>query len=433
MKGSYLVSTEFNDNAFVINVPKIKFGMNISHEVGKDARSLGLKSVLIVVGPRISNSKQFNKILSPLDNAGIKYNIFDRVKTEPDDESLKKGYEDIKGMKIDGFISVGGGSTIDTAKILNLLYRYPRDIMDYINKPIGKGMIPEGELLPHIAIPTTAGTGSETTNVTIFDVEHIHVKTGISNPFIRPSLAIIDPLNTLTMPPKVTASTGLDVLNHAIESYTSHPYTARPPVVSPDERPVYSGSTPIGDLFGLQAIEWVHTYLRRAYADPLDIEARYYMAMAASIAGMGFGHVGVHIPHAMAYPIAGMIKGWHPEDYDFGYPISPHGISTAIPAAYVFRYLSNFVPEKFADVLSALGYDSDGLEPPEIGDAIFDYYMNLLHTLGIPDNLTDLNFTQSDLDKLVEGTLAQQRLLGLSPKKVDKADIELLFREAMGK
>ncbi|BAB60449.1 alcohol dehydrogenase [ADH] [Thermoplasma volcanium GSS1] len=433
MEGNYLISTNFNDTAFVINVPKIKFGMNTTKEVGKDAVGLKIKNALVVVGPRLKDSKQFHDVLSSLSESGINYAVFDEVKTEPDDENLTKGYEAIKGKKIDGLISFGGGSTIDTAKILNLLYKYPRDINDYINKPIGKGMIPEGDLLPHIAIPTTAGTGSETTNVTIFDVERLHVKTGISNPFIRPSLAIIDPVNTLTMPPKVTASTGLDVLNHAIESYTSHPYTARPPVASPDERPVYSGSTPIGDLFGLQAIEWVHKYLRRAFADPLDLEARYYMTMGASIAGMGFGHVGVHIPHAMAYPIAGMIKKWHPDDYDFGYPISPHGISTAIPAAYVFRYLSKFVPERFADVLTALGYDTEGMSAEDIGDTLYGYYIDLLHALKIPDNLSDLDFTSSDIEKLVDGTMAQQRLIGLSPKKIDKSDIEFLFKEAMGR
>jgi len=186
-------------------------------------------------------------------------------------------------------------------------------------------MTPPGPLKPLIAIPTTAGTGSESTAVAVIDIKKLKVKTGISNPYIRPTVALIDPLTTITMPPMVTASSGLDVLNHAIESYTARPYTSKPRSQSPGERSVYSGATPLGDIFGEKAIEWVSNYLRRAYASPLDIEARYYMMLAASIAGIGFGHVGVHVPHAMAYPIAGMVRSYYPEDYDFGYPIAPTG------------------------------------------------------------------------------------------------------------
>ncbi|MEM3798866.1 MAG: iron-containing alcohol dehydrogenase, partial [Thermoprotei archaeon] len=198
------------------------------------------------------------------------------------------------------------------------------------------------------------------------------------------------------------------------------------------ERAVYSGATPIGDLFAEKAIRWVHRYIRRAYSQPYDLEARYYMMLGASIAGIGFGHVGVHLPHAMAYPIAGMVRRWHPEDYEFGYPITPHGIATAIPAAYAFRYLAPYNHEKFANVAEFLGIDVDGMGMSEIGDAIFEYYTHLLRDLRVPTALKELDFTQSDVPKLVEGTLLQQRLLGLSPKTLAKRDIEQVFTEAIG-
>ncbi|MEM3711617.1 MAG: hydroxyacid-oxoacid transhydrogenase, partial [Thermoprotei archaeon] len=359
MDAGYLVSTTRNDSVFVINIPPVKFGMGVTKEVGVEARRAGIKKALLVVGNRLMDTSLPEAVKSALEGEGVKVESLTRVRVEPEDEAVLDAYREIKDKEIDGFVSLGGGSTIDTAKILNLLYTYPRDLNDYINKPVGSGVSPPGPLKPHIAIPTTAGTGSETTNVAILDVVKIRVKTGISNPYLRPSIALVDPLNTITLPPMVTASTGLDVLNHAVESYTTRSYTSRPALKNPEERAVYSGATPIGDLFAEKAIRWVHRYIRRAYSQPYDLEARYYMMLGASIAGIGFGHVGVHLPHAMAYPIAGMVRRWHPEDYEFGYPITPHGIATAIPAAYAFRYLAPYNHEKFANVAEFLGIDVD--------------------------------------------------------------------------
>ncbi|ARD84865.1 alcohol dehydrogenase IV [Ferroplasma acidiphilum] len=417
--------TEYNDSIFVINVPRIKFGVNSTKETGYEAKSLNIKNAMVFAGKKLSESRQMETLINSLNENNINYKIIDEIRVEPEDTAWLDTYKKIKDEKIDGFISLGGGSTIDTAKIMDLLYTYKGNLEDYINKPIGKGISPPGPLKPHIAIPTTAGTGSETTNVAIFDVTKIKVKTGISNPYLRPTIAIIDPVNTYSLPQSVTASSGLDVLNHAIESYTAIPYTGRQKV-NPGDRPVYTGNTPIGDLFAKEAIKWVHTYMKRAYSDPYDSEARYYMMLGSSIAGMGFGHVGVHIPHAMGYPIAGMIKEWHPDDYDFGYPIVPHGIGTAIPAAYVFRYLSKY-SDRFKDISSILGIESG-----DTGDALFEYYIKLLKALKIPTNLSDIGFSDKNVEDLVNGTLKQQRLISLSPKMLDKKELTEIFKECIG-
>ncbi len=429
---SYVTYSQFNDPVFTISLPQtIKFGYGVSKEVGYEAKRLGLKKVLLVVGKRLIESKICEEVRASLENEGIEVSITDRVRIEPEDEALIDAYKDIKDKDLDGFVALGGGSTIDTAKMLNLLYTYPRPLEDYINKPVGKGIIPPGPLKPLIAIPTTAGTGSENTSVAILDVKELRVKTGISNPYMRPTVALIDPLTTISSPPMVTASSGLDVLNHALESFTSKPYTAKPSIKNPGERPVYSGSTPLGDLFAVKAMEWVKKYIRRAFADPLDLEARYYMMLAASIAGIGFGHVGVHVPHAMAYPIAGNVKGYYPPDYEFGYPIAPHGISTAIPASYAFRYLVPYNIDKFKEAAKIL--TGEELEDAkEIGNAIFEYYIKLLEELSVPINLGEIGFARADLDILVDGTLKQQRLLVLSPKTLTKKDLEKIFIEALG-
>jgi len=428
---SYIVYTGVNDSVFTINLPFIKFGFGVAKEVGYEAKRLGLKKVLLVVGKRLLQTKLYEEIKYSIENENIKVYVTDKVHIEPEDQAILECYREIKSLDIDGFVAFGGGSTIDTAKTLNLLYTYPADLMDYINKPIGKGIIPPGPLKPLIAIPTTAGTGSETTSVAVIDILKLKVKTGISNPYMRPTVALIDPLTTITMPPMVTASSGLDVLNHAIESYTAKPYTSRPSLKSPSERPVYVGSTPVGDIFALKAIEWVNKYLRRAVANPYDMEARYYMALAASIAGIGFGHAGVHVPHSMAYPIAGMIRRWYPEDYEFGYPIAPHGISTAIPAVSAFKYLAPYNYEKFSDVCKALGYPYESIEQTTIGKLLNEYYIKLLEDLKIPTNLRELDFNKSDLEMLINGTLAQQRLISLSPKQITKKDLEKIFIELL--
>ena len=165
-----------------------------------------------------------------------------------------------------------------------------------------------GPLRPLFAIPTTAGTGSETTGVAVFDLERMHVKTGISSRLLKPTLGYLDPEHTRTLPPAVTASAGLDVLCHAVESYTVIPFTDRPRPSRPSLRPTYQGSNPISDVWSLQALRMVATYLVRAFDDPDDDEARGQMMLAASFAGIGFGSAGVHLPHAMAYPVAGGVK-----------------------------------------------------------------------------------------------------------------------------
>lgn len=431
MSSSYIAYSPLNDTVFTLSLPQtIKFGFGVSKEVGYEVKRLGLRRVLLVVGKRLVESKLAEEIKQSIENEGISVEITSNVHIEPEDEALVEAYKEIKDKELDGFVALGGGSTIDTAKVLSLLSTYPRPLEDYINRPVGKGIVPPGPIKPVIAIPTTAGTGSENTAVAVLDVKHLKVKTGISNPYLRPTVALIDPLTTVSMPPMVTASSGLDVLNHAIESYTARPYTTRPALKNPAERPVYAGATPLGDVFAEQSIKWVHKYLRRAYADPYDLEARYYMMFAASMAGIGFGHVGVHIPHSMAYPIAGMIKNYYPPDYEFGYPIAPHGISTAIPAAYAFRYIVSYNFEKFKKVAYLLtGRELEGTK--EVADAIFEYYITLLEELGIPTNLKDIGFTRSDLDALVEGTLKQQRLLSISPKIITRKDLEKIFLDAL--
>ena len=257
-----------HDTAFEMAVSSIRFGKGVTREVGMDLAELGAKHVLVVTDRTLRSLPPVQTVIDSLDASKIRYAIYDRVRVEPTDESFLDAIAFARDGGYDAFVAVGGGSVIDTAKAVNLYTTYPpADFLDYVNPPIGKGLPVPGPLKPLIAIPTTAGTGSETTGVSIFDLSRMHAKTGIANRRLKPTLGMLDPDNTRTMPPEVAASSGLDILSHAIESFTAMPFTGRPMPDSPKMRPAYQGSNPISDVWSLQALRMVAKYLVRAVAD----------------------------------------------------------------------------------------------------------------------------------------------------------------------
>jgi alcohol dehydrogenase class IV len=337
----------------------------------------------------------------------------------------------MKQCGVDGVISIGGGSVIDTAKAASLLSTYPADFIDYVNKPIGGGKPVPGALPPHIACPTTSGTGSESTAVAVFDLEEQEVKTGISSKYLKPSFGIIDPEFTYSLPSLVTASTGFDVLTHAIESYTAAPFTTRAAAADPESRPPYQGANPYSDTGSLEAVRLGGRYLLRAVGDASDFEARNAMMYAATMAGISFGNAGVHIPHAMSYSVAGMIRRYQPEGWPRDHPMCPHGISVVVNAPAVFRFTGSSSPERHLKVLECLGERITDIDPADAGAALAGKFTEMMRAAGIPNGLGDLDYSESDVPTLAEGAYRQQRLLTLAPRKVDKDDLEVLYRDAM--
>jgi len=295
--------------AFEMAASSVRYGPGVTREVGQDLVDLGVRYALVVTDPKLTTLAPVQTVLSALHDAGVKTTLYDRVGVEPTDSSFRDAIDFAGSLAVDGIVAVGGGSVIDTAKAVNLYTTYPpADFLDYVNAPIGRAMPVPGSLKPLIAIPTTAGTGSETTGVSIFDLTDIHAKTGIASRRLKPTLGLLDPEHTRTMPRHVAASSGLDILSHAIESFTAIPYTSRPRPERPALRPAYQGSNPISDIWALQSLRIVAAYLVRAVEDPSDDTARAQMILAASYAGMGFGNAGVHLPHGMSYPVSGHVK-----------------------------------------------------------------------------------------------------------------------------
>jgi alcohol dehydrogenase class IV len=290
------MATEYRtETVFTWGAPPLKFGVGALDEIGFDLGHMGLSRVLIVTDENVAATGIPARAAESMQRAGLKPTTFTGVHVEPTDQSMREAIDFARDTDWDGFVAIGGGSAIDTAKAINLLTTNPGDLMDYINKPVGDGKAPTEPLKPLIAVPTTAGTGSESTAMCILDVLALRVKTGISHPRLRPVLAVVDPLTTLTVPPHVTASTGLDVLCHALESYTARHYQSYARRL-PEQRAVYVGSNPVSDAFIEKALPLLSRSFRRAVLTGQDLAARTDMMMAASFAGMGFGNAGVHLP-----------------------------------------------------------------------------------------------------------------------------------------
>ena len=349
--------------AFEMAASSIRFGTGATNQCGADLADLGARDVLVFTDAALVNLPPVATALASLKSNGVEAHVFDRVRVEPNSESVDEAIVFARNTPYDAVLAVGGGSTIDTAKIANLYKCWPADFLDYVNQPIGKGKPVPGPVKPLFAIPTTAGTGSETTGVAIFDYKPLKAKTGIAHRRLKPLLGIVDPENTRTLPPAVAASSGLDVLCHAIESFTAIPFRERPRPERPIVRPAYQGSNPISDIWSLEALRLCAAYIRRAVADSSDEEARAAMLLASSYAGLGFGNAGVHLPHGMSYPVAGLIRGWRAPGYNSDHAIVPHGISVILNAPAVFRFTACANPERHLRAAQVLGANIERARP----------------------------------------------------------------------
>jgi hydroxyacid-oxoacid transhydrogenase len=417
--------------AFEMAASGIRFGFGATREVGADLADLGLRRALVFTDATLRSMEPVITVLESLEKNRISFTIFDRVRVEPSDESILDAVRFAAGTTYDVVVAVGGGSTIDTAKAANLYACWPAELLDYVNPPIGKGLPVPGAVKPLIAIPTTAGTGSETTGVAIFDYKPLRAKTGIAHRRLKPTLGIVDPANTRTMPAAVAASSGLDVLCHAIESFTAIPYTQRPRPERPVLRPAYQGSNPFSDIWSMEALRMTSKYLRRAVVDTGDDEARANMMLAAAYAGVGFGNAGVHLPHGMSYPVSGLVRDYRAPGYEVDHAMVPHGVSVILNAPAVFRYTASASPERHLRAAEALGADIGRAKLEDAGEILAERIIRLMRDLGMPNGLSALGYTSADVPALVEGTMPQHRVTKLSPRAAGREELARMFEEGM--
>lgn len=417
-----------NESVFTWAAPPLKFGTGAIEEIGAEVGARGIRDVLVLTDPGVAETPAPHRVVQALDAAGIAVTLYDEVGVEPADDSIGAAVEFARHHDAGAFIAVGGGSAIDTAKAVKLLTSHDGDLLDFITPPIGRGRVPTNPMKSLIAVPTTAGTGSESTTICVVDLLRLHLKAGISHPSLRPDLAIIDPTTTITMPPEVTAASGMDVLSHALESYTCVRFDAKPAPDDPMKRPAFCGANPISDVWCESALRLVGAHLRRAVMNGRDLAAREQMMLASTYAGTGFGNAGTHLPHANGYPVAGAVRSYKAS----GYPemaMVPHGQAVAVTAPAVFRWTypgDTGRHLRAAELLSGRTFTTtDG------ASALAGVLTELMTDIGVPTSLGSFGYTEADVDTLVAGSLKQQRQLSVAPRPVTAEALGDIFRSSL--
>lgn len=419
------------ESVFTYGAPGLKFGVGARHEIGFDLAARGARRVLIVSDPHLAELGLPDDVARSVRASGLTAVVYAQSRVEPTDASIEDAIAFARaGGPWDAIVAVGGGSSIDTAKAVNLLVTNPGELLDYVNAPVGLGRPPSEPLLPLVAVPTTTGTGSESTTICVLDVVAQRVKSGISHPALRPTLAVVDPELTLTQPPEVTAASGLDVMSHALESYTARAYTTYERKAA-HERVPYCGANPIADLWCERSLQLLAGSFRQAVRAGDDLQARTQMALAATFAGLGFGNAGVHLPHANAYPIAGQVGPFAPDGYpadphaDHG--LVPHGMAVALTAPASFRFTFEASPDRHVRAARLLGPEVDLSDGPDLLPAVVT---QIMRDVELPPGLAALGFKLDDVEELADGTMKQQRLLATAPKPVAPSDVEGILRDS---
>ncbi len=351
----------------------------------------GASKVLIVSDKGVSNAGLLARPKALLEAAGIQVTILDETPPEPAVDQVNAIVDAAKKQSCDLVVGIGGGSAMDTAKLVAVLLNNDVSLRDLLNKaPIARRGVPT------LMVPTTAGTGSEATPNSIVLVPEDELKVGIVSPKLMPDCVILDPKMTVGLPPAITASTGMDALCHAIECYTS------------------KKGNPFSELLALKGIALIARSIRRAFKDGADLEAREDMLLGALYGGMSIACSSTTAVHALAYPLGGKYR-------------MPHGVSNAILLPYVMRFNMSGNEEKFQDMAIAMGLDVAKLSPEVAANAMIDELFALNRDLEIPADLKRWNITEADLDTLVEGAAKVTRLLDNNPRVMDKGDIRNIY------
>ena len=424
-------AVEGSDRGFTVGMPTFTFGAGVLAEAGDNARELGLKRIALFTDPRLESSEYVAIVKASLAAAGVDVAVYRDIAIEPTDASLQEATRFAADGRFDGYLSVGGGSVIDTCKAANLYATFPAEFMSYVNAPIGGGQKVPGRVKPHIACPTTSGTGSETTGIAIFNLRSLNAKTGIISRRLIPDVALIDPTVTATLPKNAVAATGFDCMSHALESLTARAYPRRLNPAQGVNRPVSQGANPFSDMLATQALKSVGAYLVRAVNDATDEEARTEMMYAAMLAGIAFNAAGCHLPHGLSYAVSGLAKDWHVPGYPEGKTLVPHGMAVVLNNPSVWRYTAPSSPDRHLHGARCLGADTQDAGKVDAGEVLAARVIELMRATAMPNGLAALGFGASHIEALATGAEPQYRVIRNAPKDVGREDLKALFGAAL--
>jgi len=419
-----LFTPHATNRAFSLAGRDLVFGTGSLAEIGAHAQARGLRRVLLVADPQV---RTVAAVQDSLAAAGIDVETFSAIAVEPTRAAVEAAGQAARDARVDGFISLGGGSAMDTAKIANALSSHDLPLDDIMPAPFGAARPLPGPLKPHIACPTTFGTAAETTGIATFEWPERHAKVALTSDHLRPSLGLIDSEALVGLPPLAVAANGFDLLSHAIESLTARRFDSYPAFTDPARRPVTQGANPLAELGCVEAIRLIATHLEAAVAG--DAAALAQLSFAGLLAGTVFANSGNHLPHALSYPVSGHPRGWRAEGYPPGHALVPHGIAVGLSAPAAFRRLGTAVPDRFLRAALALGLED--VAEAEAGARVADALVLLARRTSLPNGLSAIGFGDSDISLLAEGALAQRRLIDNAPAPLNAADIEEVVRDSL--
>lgn len=374
--------------------PVIIFGMNAVNLIGEESKKLGGKDVFIITDRGVAQAGLLEKVLEPLKNEKINFEVFDQVEPEPPLENLMEAFRKAKSGKVDLFIGLGGGSAMDMTKMVSALMVQEADVRDLfgVEKVTRPG-------LPTIMVPTTSGTGSEVTRMAVFTDKAENLKKVVSSHALTASVAIVDPMLTVTMPPKVTASTGIDAFIHAVESY------------------VAINASPLADPLALEATRLISENLGPAVANGQDLRARYNMSLGSLMAGVTLNNAGVGAVHALAYPVGA--------EYHV-----PHGVANVVTFAATMEYISIANIPKFVDLAKAMGEPVEGISSREAAARGIKAMQDLAEKVGLPCRLRDIGARPDKIPAMAIAAFREKRLLGNTPRQLTEADLRKIFENS---
>ena len=427
----YFAPTENGADSFTVAMPRLTVGRGTLGEVGARAAGRGLGRVALFTDPMLADGPLVARARESLGAAGVDAPVFSDIRVEPDDASAERGARFVEEAGVDGVVSVGGGSVIDTAKAALLLARWGGRCRDYFAAPVGAGKPVPGPVLTHIACPTTAGTGSECTSITVLRIGALDTKFVVASPHLLPVEAIVDPACCDSLPANVVASTGFDLCCHALECWTARAYTRHAPVADPGARQLIQGANPFSDLAAREAMQIVGECLERGVNDAGDTAARDRLMWGATLAGIAFGNSGTHLPHAMSYGITHLMRDVVTDGYAVPAPFVPHGISVIVNAPSIFRYTAAGAPARHLEGAILLGADARGATPEEAGEVLADRLVALMRATGMPNGLSGVGFGEAHVAALAASSSRQGRAIANAPRESNLVDLENMYRGAI--
>ncbi len=431
MACQYFAPCEHGATSFTIAIPKVTFGRGTLSEAGARAQSLGMTDVALFTDAGLLDGEYVATVKQSLTAAGIAFQIFSDIRIEPDDFCVEQGAKFIRSGRFDGIVSVGGGSVIDTAKAADVCDKHDSPLRPFFAKPIGEGKPITETPLPHIACPTTSGTGSECTSIAVVRIRDLDTKFVIASPLMLPAQAVIDPSCCDTLPANVIASTGFDLLSHALECYTAKAFTQWAGVDNPNARPLIQGANPWSDLAATKALQIAGEYLDRGVNDASDQEARDQLMWGASLAGMAFGNSGTHMPHALSYGITHLMRDITTEGYNVETPFVPHGVSVIVTAPACFRFTAEAAPERHMEAAGFLLADQQGAGLDDAGEILSKRMIELMRQTNMPNGLSGVGFNEHDIKPMAASSVRQARAIANAPRESNLVDLENIYTDAL--